>query len=339
MKAKRYFSKCFDQVSGRKNTSFSKILKSGSMKKLLTFALVLISLTTLAQQDPLYTHYMYNKMAINPAYAGSHEMLSIELLTRFQWVGINGGPRTTSLTAHTPLRNPHIGLGLYTYYDRLGPTVDYGVMGNFTYRVIFDHSKLCFGVNVGFKYYNIIWSLLEAKDQNDIELINQVQNKAVPDVDFGIYYYSTHFYAGLSSKHLLENQMSVSSSPAPDSKSSFSKLKRHFYGITGGAIPISENFVIMPSLLMKYVDGAPFQVDINASFLIREVLTLGASFRTNAALAFLVEVNITKNLSVGYSYDMWFNALQGYNSGSHEIRIGYSFDLFDKSRMLTPRYF
>jgi len=68
-------------------------------------------------------------------------------------------------------------------------------------------------------------------------------------------------------------------------------------------------------------------------------LTLGASFRTNAAVAFLVEVNITKSLSIGYSYDIWFNTLQGYNKGSHEIRIGYDFDLFGKSRMLTPRYF
>jgi hypothetical protein len=90
---------------------------------------------------------------------------------------------------------------------------------------------------------------------------------------------------------------------------------------------------------MKVIEGAPFQADFNASFLIREVLTLGASYRTNAALAFLVEVNITKNLSIGYSYDLWFNSLQGYNSGSHEIRIGYDFDLFGKSRMLTPRYF
>lgn len=294
---------------------------------------------TYSQQDPLYTQYMYNKLAINPAYAGSHDLFSVEAHTRIQWVGINGAPRTTSLTLHTPLRNQHVALGLYTYYDRLGPTVDYGVMGNFTYRVIFDHSKLCFGVNVGFKYYDINFSALEAKDPGDIELVNQVKNKAVPDVDFGIYYYAPHFYVGLSSKHLIQNQMSVSTSPAPDSKSSFSKLKRHFYGITGAAIPLSDNLIFMPSLLMKYVEGAPFQIDVNSSFLIMDILTVGVSFRTNAALAFLVGVNITKKLSVGYSYDIWFNALQGYNKGSHEIRIGYDIDLFNKSRMLTPRYF
>ena len=309
------------------------------MKKTLALALFLISAITYGQQDPLFTHYMYNKLAINPAYAGSHEVFSLEAITRFQWVGMTGGPRTISFTAHTPLRNPHIGLGLYAYRDQLGPTVDYGVMGNFTYRVIFDNSKLCFGVNAGFKYYNIQWDMLEPKDPGDVALVSQVTNKAVPDIDFGIYYYAPRFYVGVSSKHLLENQMSVSSAPSPDTKSSFSKLKRHFYGIAGGAIPFSEHFVFMPSMLVKYVEGSPFQVDINASCLIREVLTLGASFRTNAAVAFLVEVNITQSLSIGYSYDIWFNTLQGYNKGSHEIRIGYDFDLFGKSRMLTPRYF
>ena len=309
------------------------------MKKTLAFALLLISAVTYGQQDPLYTQYMYNKLAINPGYAGSHELLSLEAITRFQWVGINGAPRTTSFTANTPLRNPHIGLGFYAYRDELGPTVDYGVMGNFTYRVIFKNSKLCFGINAGIKYYNINFGALAAKDPDDLILINQVSNKAVPDVDFGIYYYTPHFYAGLSSKHLLQNQMSVSSAPVPDSESSFSKLKRHFYGISGAAIPLSTNLVFMPSVLMKVVEGAPFQIDINASFLLLEVLTLGASYRSNAAIAFLVEVNITKSLSIGYSYDIWFNSLQGYNSGSHEIRIGYDIDLFNKSRMLSPRYF
>jgi len=323
-------------------TEVTKILTKHihkEMKSVLAIALFVISAVTYGQQDPLYTQYMYNKLAINPGYAGSHELFSIEALTRIQWVGMEGSPRTTSLSLHTPLRNPHIALGLYVYTDRLGPTVDYGIMGNFTYRIIFKNSKLSFGVNAGFKYYNIDFESLEAKDPGDIELINKVKNRAVPDVDFGIYYYTPKFYVGLSSKHLLQNQMSVSSSPAPDTKSSFSKLKRHFYGIGGAAFPLSKDLVFMPSLLVKLVEGAPVQLDVNTSFLILDVLTLGASYRTNAALAFLVSVNITRNLSIGYSYDIWFNRLQGYNKGSHEIRVGYDFNPFRNSRMLTPRYF
>jgi len=97
--------------------------------------------------------------------------------------------------------------------------------------------------------------------------------------------------------------------------------------------------MFMPSILCKYVQNAPFQTDLNASFMIYNVLTLGAFYRTDAAMGLLVEVNITKNFIFGYSYDIWFNSLQQYNKGSHEIHLGYCFDLFDRNRMLTPRYF
>ena len=308
------------------------------MKKIIFISLFVISSTAFAQQDMLFTHYMYNKMALNPGYAGSREALAMDLITRFQWVGIEGAPKTISFTAHTPLRNPHIGLGLSAYRDGVGPTVDYNVMGTFSYRIVFNTTKLCFGVSAGIKYFDIDWSKINPKDNGDIELNNQMKNKVVPDVDFGIYYYGNHFYVGLSSRHLLQNQVVVFSTPV-DGNTTFTKLLLHFYGMAGGAIPLSDNLVFMPSLLCKYVQNAPFQTDLNASFLIYNVLTLGASYRTAQALALLCEVNITKNLSIGYSYDIWFNALKSFNNGSHEIRLSYDFDIFDKMRMLTPRYF
>jgi type IX secretion system PorP/SprF family membrane protein len=109
--------------------------------------------------------------------------------------------------------------------------------------------------------------------------------------------------------------------------------------MAGGALPLGDNVVFMPSILCKYVQNAPFQTDFNASFMIHDVLTLGATYRTDAAVGLLAEVNITKNLIFGYSYDIWFNSLQSYNKGSHEIHLGCCFDIFNKDRMLTPRYF
>ena len=291
-----------------------------------------------AQKDPLFTQYIYNKLAFNPGYAGSNGQFAIDLISRFQWTGIEGAPRTISFTAHTPLRNQHIGLGFYTYRDELGPSVDYGAMAAFSYRILFPASKLCFGIQAGFKYMDIDWSLLNPKDQGDLALSNQVKNKVVPDIDFGIYYYGNRFYAGLSAKHLLQNQIVVSSAP-PEDQTSFTKLERNFYGMAGGAVPVSDDLVFMPSVLVKYIRDAPVQADLNACLLIRNLLTIGASYRTGNALALLAEVNVGRNLVIGYSYDIWFNSLKSYNAGSHEIRIGYGFDLFNKERMLTPRYF
>ena len=305
----------------------------------MIIVLLFVGSATFAQQDVLFTQYMYDKLEFNPAYAGSQDLFAMDMLARIQWVGINGAPRTISFTAHTPLRNPHIGLGFDAIRDELGPTVDYGVLGSFAYRVIFPTTKLCFGVAAGIKYADVDWNALDPKDENDFLLSNQVKNKVVPDVDFGIYYYGKQFYVGVSSKHLLQNQMIVESTSPADTKNTYTKLLRHFYGMAGGAFPLGDNVVFMPSILCKYVQNAPFQTDLNASFMIYNVLTLGASYRTDAALGLLVEVNITKNFTFGYSYDIWFNSLKQYNKGSHEIHLGCCFDIFDRNRMLTPRYF
>ena len=293
---------------------------------------------SIAQQDALFTQYMYTKLEFNPAYAGSHEALSLDLLGRMQWVGIQGAPHTICLTAHTPLANRHIGIGLYAYRDELGPTVDYNLMGSFAYRIIFPGSKLCFGISAGIKYYDINWSALNPKDPSDPALSGQVRNKVVPDADFGIYYYGDRFYTGISVKHLFQNQMVTSSAP-PSGETSYTRLLRTYYGIAGGTIHISDNFMILPSALLKYVQNAPLQADISLRFRMISVLTLGASYRTDNALGLMMEISIYKGLSLGYSYDIWFNALKALNQGSHELRIGYDVDLFHKDRMLSPRYF
>jgi type IX secretion system PorP/SprF family membrane protein len=76
--------------------------------RLITIALGLTaflpgaSLRVHAQQDPQYSQYMFNPLAYNPAYAGSQGSLSGTLLLRRQWMGIDGGPATGVISAHTP---------------------------------------------------------------------------------------------------------------------------------------------------------------------------------------------------------------------------------------------
>jgi len=307
------------------------------MKRTVILFLLFFPALLFGQQDALFTQYMYTKLEFNPAYAGSHEGLSLDLLGRFQWVGIEGAPRTLCLTAHTSLPNRHIGLGMYVYMDELGPSTDYNVMGTFAYRILFDASKLCFGLSAGIKYYDINWSALNPKDAGDPALNGQVRNRAVPDADFGIYYYAKNYYAGASVKHLLQNQMVVTTS-SPDGGCDFTRLLRTYYFITGGNINLPGNVQLMPSLLVKYVKNSPVQADFSARVRFLGLMTLGVSYRTADAICLLMELTVYKGLSLGYSYDIWFNALQGNNRGSHEIRIGYDIDLF-KTRMLSPRYF
>jgi type IX secretion system PorP/SprF family membrane protein len=305
------------------------------MKKLLTALMILSATSLFAQQDPMYSQYMFNKLALNPAYAGSRELLSADILYRNQWVNIDGAPKTISAAIHSPLSNPHLALGLNVYNDRLGPLNYTGAMATFAYRIIFPDSKLSFGLSAGVKNNGIIYNDLNAYDEESL-LEGQVKKQVIPDANFGVYYYSQKFYAGISSHQLLQNQSLVVQDSATGN-TQFTKLLTHFYGMTGVAIPLGDNIVFRPSLLAKFVKNAPPQLDLNASFLFVNTFWLGVSYRTEKAISFITEINVTQSLRVGYSYDIWLNELKAYNKGSHEIRLSYDFNV--NKRMLTPRYF
>ncbi len=120
-------------------------------------------------------------------------------------------------------------------------------------------------------------------------------------------------------------------------RSEYTKLIRHFYGMAGVSFRLSDDILIRPSILAKFVIHAPPQLDLNLSCILANNLLIGTSYRTEKAMSFMVEFNLTENLRLGYSYDIWFNELQHYNKGSHEMRLGYDLDIF-QSKMLTPRY-
>lgn len=304
------------------------------MKKVFLFILLVAGATSYAQQNALFSQYMFNKLVINPAYAGSREALTFDLLNRYQWVGIEGAPRTLTFSGHTPLRNPNMGLGFYVYSDVLGPSSDQGFMATYAYRIRMKEGTLAFGLHAGFSHINIDWNKL---DMNDPAVVLQGQGKTkyTPDASLGVFYSTNRLYAGVSSTQLIQNEYGMT---VKDGSSSYSRLLRHFYVMAGYAYPISESLVFRPSFLLKYVDNAPMQFEFDASFLLKNTIWLGAAYRSKEAIVLLTEFNIGHNLRLGYSYDIWFNDLMGYNKGSHEIHIGFDINLM-KGRLLNPRYF
>ena len=310
------------------------------MKKIITIiALLTVSMGSYAQQDPIFTQYMFNMQAINPAYVGTPECLSLNLVDRLQWLGMKNGPNTMMFTAGSNLPNPHLGVGLMAYRDALGPSVETGMMGSFAYRVLFPKSSLSFGLQFGFDYTKIDWNALIAADPGDPTLTNQVNSPVVPDAGFGIYYHATNYYFGVSSTHLLQNKFLVSTTTSPNEQTSFSRILRHFYAMGGAAFPLSDELVIRPTAMIKYVANSPIQADVDVSLLIHNIIWVGVGYRSEEAITFMTEVNVMKNLHIGYSYDAWFNPLQAYGKGAHEIRLGYDIDAFGAGRMVTPRYF
>lgn len=305
-----------------------------TMRKLIITLLLFTALNGMAQQDALFSQYMFNKLTVNPAYAGSREVFSADIISRYQWVGFDGAPNTISVSMHSPLKNDHMGLGCYAYHDKTGAMIDQGFQATYAYRIILPKGKLSLGLSAGFKYNYIDFSKVFVEDP-DYYFYGSQNNRFVPDANFGVYYYSDHLYAGISSKQLLQNEMALVETN--DGKA-YSKLLRHFYGMAGIAIPLSDQVIFRPSTLIKFVINAPWQMDLNASFLINNAFWIGATYRTDNTVVAMTEFMIGKSLRIGYSYDYNFSPLRNCNSGSHEIRLGFDFDLL-RIRMLTPRYF
>lgn len=303
----------------------------------LTFALSSLGLN--AQQDPMYTHYMYNTLTINPAYAGSREALSITALHRSQWVDFDGAPLTQTLTAHSPLRNEHIGLGLSITNDKIGPTNTTSLSGSFAYILkLNDRSKLSFGVSAGANIFQAQLSSLELDVQSDPVFQNSVSNKILPSIGFGAYYYREQFYAGISTPNLLQNSYSVVNQTGGTTL--ISEAQRHYFFIAGALFNLNENLALKPTTFIKVTAGAPIQADFTASFIIKQRLLLGAMYRTGDSFGALIGFDITEQFHMGYSYDWSYGLRTGqYNQGSHEIMLRYDFIFSSKRQIHSPRNF
>jgi len=238
------------------------------MKKILIAFILFSSLSVVAQQDPLFSQYMFNKLLVNPAYAGSRETFSVDVLNRYQWVGIDGAPKTMTLAAHSILGNNKVGLGGYIYRDELGPTINQGAMATYSYRIQTKKGWFSFGIQGGVKHFNFDWNAIQTESPDYIFYPSDVQ-KLTPDLNLGFYYYTQRFFFGVSSKQMLENEYGLVES---DGNNSFSRLARHFYAMTGFAVPINDKMVFRPSMMAKYVNNAPVQFDFNASILFGDVL-------------------------------------------------------------------
>ncbi|WP_103071224.1 PorP/SprF family type IX secretion system membrane protein [Aquimarina sediminis] len=316
-------------------------------KLLLIFMLVVISMTTSsisAQQDAQYTQYMYNTVSINPAYAGSRGVLSVMGLHRSQWVGLDGAPKTQTITLNTPIGgSERIGLGLSIVNDEIGPTDETYFDIDFSYTIpTSEYGKLSLGLKAGGHLLNVDFQKLTQFNSNDALFENNIDNKFSPNVGVGIYYHTNRFYVGLSAPNLLETDHFDESTTSNSSTAvSFLAEERvNYYLIAGHVFDLSDDVKFKPAVLSKLVFGAPLQVDLSANFLLYDRLTLGAAYRWSAAVSAMAGFQISDSLMIGFAYDRETTELgqTQFNDGSYEVML--RFELFKKyNRMLTPRFF
>ena len=284
-----------------------------------------------AQQIPLTTQYMFNEYLLNPAIAGSTEYTEISLSARSQWTGLEGAPRTQFFSAQTKI-GKKMGLGGFIYNDETGPIRETGIQLSYAYHLsITDNSKLAFSLGGMFASHYISKASFRPEEGGDDALDNLKINSAVGDINFGILYYTEKYKVGLSSPQILQNKLYAGSSKGDN----LSKLARHYNLYGEYNFEINDKIEVVPSVLLKYVQGAPFQFDLNVRGIYLEKYWLGVSYRYNNAIAAMIGMNY-KNLSFGYSYDYTLTDINSYSSGGHEIFL--SLKVFKKAIASSKKF-
>lgn len=300
------------------------------MKKLIKviFVAVFVVLTThvKAQQEPLYTQYMFNAMSVNPAYTGTQDALEAVFLSRMQWTGFDGAPRTYSFAAHTPFTQYDMGIGVALVADNLGPVNNFYFNVNYAYQVkLTDELKMSMGIKGGFYNYHVgLDNLLLDGSPIDPSFQGQIERKFQPNLGAGVYVYDERLYAGISVPKLFQSELNQEQAE----EDALAVLKRHYYIMAGYMFDINDDFKIRPSFINKIVDGAPPSTDITTQVVYQDLYWLGATYRLGDALAFMANVQVSNQLMIGYSYDFSLSNLGNYNSGSHEVMISFSYDGF-----------
>jgi len=290
-----------------------------------------------AQQTPITSQYLTNGLVINPAYAGTRGALSANISYRKQWARIVGAPQFQNLSLHSPVnKKEKVALGLVAEYVTYGVTKDVGIYGFYAYNVHLGGGKLSMGAKGGVDFSNINYNDLKFPDGNppDPLLINNSKYPPLPNFGVGFYYYTDKFFAGLSVPSILTYQ----SDELDESKVSpnFRMFKTYFSA--GVLLRFTDAFKVKPSMLLRYSMSEPLEVDLNANFIIADLVWIGGSYRIaeKAAVA-LLDLQVTPQLKIGYSYDYQLGHLTNYTSGTHEVSLRYEFE-FSVSAT-SPRYF
>lgn len=297
---------------------------------ILVCLMVFATAASKAQQNPHFTQYMFSGLVINPAYAGVDEALSAMVIDRRQWTGLEGAPKTQTLSLHTLTAKRKVGLGLLVVNDKIGIHKNLTIQGSYAYHLkVASNSFLSFGLQAGaFNIRSDYGSIQNGTP--DPKLNNATINELFFEVGAGLYFRSKRFHFGISAPELLPKTTSLNETESVDLKNVnlFSFLKYRF-----GVSPAWE---VEPALLIKYANDLPLSADGAVTFIYKDILTAGVSYRWDASLGYLMKLRITPQLQFGYAYDFPMGSLTQLNNGSHELMVQYLFR-FERSGIKSPR--
>ncbi len=286
------------------------------------------------QQQVLFTQYMFNGLALNPAYAGSDSTLNLTVLAREQWMGFEGAPSNQMFSAHTPLGPfKEMGLGLLMEREKIAVTELLNFYASYAYKILLGPGSLAFGLQAGLTHQSQQLTGLALPPGVTDPSFDENVTTLLPNFGAGVYYRTSRFYAGFSVPFLLENSFDESDIILA------ARQLRHYFLTAGYLFDLSPSLKFKPQILVKSVTGAPVNIDLNANFLIREKVWAGLSLRNMNSLNALMEIQLNRRFKIGMAYDLVTSDLGQVNSGSGEFMLNYRVFSGVPERVISPRYF
>jgi type IX secretion system PorP/SprF family membrane protein len=325
------------------------------MKKTLAVFMILIGATfnvVTAQQKPHYTQYILNQFIINPALTGIENYTDIRISHRHQWTGIRDAPLTTYLSIHAPIgkadyrttpvsfamqgenprgkryweeytaSRPHHGMGFQLINDVTGPLNNLSVYGTYAYHLgLTSRTNLAAGFGVGINRASINAAKLDYGDtQVDPAVYTTgVLNQTRLDMMAGLYLYSADYFIGLSIQQVVPQKIDFSNNYIRPQEG---RAVPHIFATAGYRFLAGNDFNILPSIMIKYIQPLAVQIEGNIKAQYRDLLWIGASYRVNDGYAGMLGVNISNRVNAGYAYDYTSSRLHNFTKGTHEVIFG-----------------
>lgn len=299
------------------------------MRRILLLLILFNGGVALSQQEAMYTHYMYNVMAVNPAYAGYEKLMTATLLHRSQWVSIPGAPRNQTFSIQAPI-GKNVGGGLSFVNDQIGPERNIAIKAFYSYTIRSEEKlKISFGLKAGLNMLHIGLTDLLLDYPDDPTFRSNIESAFLPNFGFGVFAYTDNYYFGFSVPDLIQHDYLNN---AIFSSSDLTLNSKKYYFIGGASFPLSNRVILKPSSFIALsstvndTTNISIETDVSALFIVDNKFAGGLMFRSDNAIALLVGIVLTKELEFGYSFDMLYsNKTDRYNGGSHEIVLKYNF--------------
>lgn len=316
---------------------------------ILTGLIVMIAgYKSVAQQDPHFSQYMFNKSYWSPALTAYDGKGSVSVISRAQWLGYEptfeqdgGAPSTQFLNFSTPINIKEIpfGLGVNVVYDKLGVLNNLATQISLAYTKQLNRGSVSFGVRPEIVNQTLDFSKLRFVDPSDPKNIQRKESQVVVDLAAGISYSNNELMLALGVNHLLRPSIDYGLDASGNAESKRS-MTYNLYGEYN--YRITYNIDLTPSILVTS-DLNVFSIDLSVIATYNEKLWGGLSYRNQEAMTLILGYSFLENnqLSAGYAFDYIIQEQSAKQPTSHEIFIRYNLPSFSggtKKIIRTPRF-